>query len=98
MATSTVRYTTGQQQNQQPNQSSGGSQGNFANVELRLTDEQQEYLEKQFQKTKNPHPSELMLTAAETGLLEEEVQAWFKHRMTLWRRDQGLNPISTRLC
>jgi len=97
MATSTVPYTTGQQQNpQQP--ASGGSQGNFANVELRLTDEQQEYLEKQFQKTKNPHPSELMLTAAETGLLEEEVQAWFKHRMTLWRRDQGLNPISTRLC
>lgn len=73
MATSTVRYTTGQQ-NAEQQQGNGGSQGNFANVELRLTAEQQEYLEKQFQKTKNPHPSELMLTAAETGLLEEEVQ------------------------
>lgn len=67
MATSTVPYTTGGgQQQKQP--------GSLANVELRLTEEQQEYLEKQFQKTKNPHPSELMLTAAETGLLEEEVQ------------------------
>lgn len=64
MATSTVSYSSGQQK--QP--------GSMASVELRLTDEQQEYLEKQFQKTKNPHPSELMLTAAETGLLEEEVQ------------------------
>ncbi|ODN00522.1 Homeodomain-only protein [Orchesella cincta] len=90
MATSTVRYTAGQQKDQQ--------QGEFANVELRLTEEQQEYLEKQFQKTKNPHPSELMLTAAETGLLEEEVQAWFKHRMALWRRDQGLNPVGSRIC
>jgi len=94
MATSTVRYTSGQQKDQQQ----GGAQSEFANVELRLTEEQQEYLEKQFQKTKNPHPSELMLTAAETGLLEEEVQAWFKQRMTLWRRDQGLNPVGSRIC
>lgn len=76
MATSTVRYTNGEQQPGQEQQKQSGENGGgkFANVELRLTAEQQEYLEKQFQKTKNPHPSELMLTAAETGLLEEEVQ------------------------
>lgn len=53
----------------QPPQDSGS-----ISIDLRLTDEQEEYLERQFQKSKNPHPSELMLTAAETGLLEEEVQ------------------------
>jgi len=67
-------------------------------LDYRLTEEQQEYLEKQFTKTKNPHPSELMLTAAETGLSEEEVKAWYDKRMAMWRRDQGLNPISTRIC
>jgi len=67
-------------------------------VELRLTEEQEEYLEQQFKKTKNPHPSELILVAAETGLLEEEVEAWFKQRMAMWRRDQGLNPVSSRIC
>lgn len=45
-----------------------------ASPDLHLTEEQEEYLERQFQKSKNPHPSEMMLLAAETGLLEEEVQ------------------------
>ena len=41
---------------------------------VQLTEEQEEYLERQFSKAKNPHPSELMLIAAETGLSEEQVK------------------------
>jgi len=67
-------------------------------VALRLTDEQQEYLERQFGKTKNPHPSEMMLIAAETGLSEDQVKTWYNLRMQSWRSDQGLNPRGGRLC
>lgn len=67
MATGTIRMSTDQTGGQQQSKPT-------INMELRLTEEQEEYLERQFQKTKNPHPSEMMLTAAETGLLEEEVQ------------------------
>jgi len=66
--------------------------------EVRLTGEQADYLERQFGKTKNPHPSELILIAAETGLQDEEVKVWFDHRMAMWRRDQGLSPFRSRLC
>jgi len=89
MATETVRL---QQQRQRGSSSSSGS-----NIESRLTEEQIENLERQFSKTKNPHPSEMMLIAAETGVDEEVVKAWFGHRMAMWRRDQGLNPVSGRL-
>jgi len=85
MATGTVRMA-------------GGQQPILDSMPHRLTEEQQEYLERQFQKTKNPHPSEMMLIAAETGLSEEEVKGWFAHRMAMWRRDQGLNPVSSRIC
>jgi len=66
--------------------------------EIRLTGEQEEYLERQFGKTKNPHPSELILIAAETGLSDEDVKIWFDRRMASWRRDQGLSPFRSRLC
>jgi len=90
MATGTMRMTAPEQQQEKSPVSKL--------IEVRLTEEQEEYLERQFQKSKNPHPSEMMLTAAETGLLEEEVQAWFKHRMTRWRMEQGLSPVSGRVC
>jgi hypothetical protein len=67
MATGAMRMSA----EQKPGQQAGNQ---VMNVELRLTEEQEEYLEQQFKKTKNPHPSELILVAAETGLLEEEVE------------------------
>ncbi|OXA45765.1 homeodomain-only protein [Folsomia candida] len=101
MATGAMRVVPELQQQQKQQQQRREEQegrGGKMNLDLRLTEEQEEYLELQFKKSKNPHPSELMLTAAETGLLEEEVQAWFKQRMAMWRRDQGLNPVSSRIC
>ncbi|CAG7733721.1 unnamed protein product [Allacma fusca] len=65
---------------------------------LQLTEEQEEYLERQFSKTKNPHPSEMMLIAAETGLTEEQVKTWYTLKLENWRRDQGLNPRGGRIC
>ena len=51
-------------------------------VEVRLTGEQEEYLERQFGKTKNPHPSEIILIAAEAGLTDEEVKVKSHHQFT----------------
>jgi len=94
--TGTARLSLSQQLQQQA-QANKAPQGPVL-VELRLTEDQAEYLERQFGKTKNPCSSEMMLIAAECCLTDEEVKVWFHHRMAIWRRDQGLNPISTRLC
>jgi len=66
MATGSVQFS------EQQKSLIGGSRPSF---EVRLTGEQEEYLERQFGKMKNPHPSELILIAAETGLPDEDVKA-----------------------
>ncbi|XP_046993676.1 homeodomain-only protein-like [Schistocerca americana] len=55
-----------------------------------LTPDQASVLEAQFQRLKNPHPTDLILLAAETGLDERQVQAWFNMRLAAWRKEQGL--------
>jgi len=66
--------------------------------DLQLTDEQEEYLQRQFTRAKNPHPSEMMLIAAETGLSEDVVKRWYTLKLENWRKDQGLNPRGGRIC
>ncbi|XP_071440727.1 homeodomain-only protein-like [Hetaerina americana] len=63
-----------------------------------VTDAQREALEYQFARLKNPHSTDVMLLAAETGLHEREVQAWFTRRLAEWRRDQGLAGAGGRIC
>lgn len=76
-----------QQKQQQQRREEQEGRGGKMNLDLRLTEEQEEYLELQFKKSKNPHPSELMLTAAETGLLEEEVQVSGGHTTLFHKRN-----------
>jgi len=58
---------------------------------VRLSPEQQQVLEAQFGRVKNPHSTDLALLAAETGLEEMDVQAWYTHRLSTWRKEQGLS-------
>ncbi|XP_069674153.1 homeodomain-only protein-like [Periplaneta americana] len=58
---------------------------------VRLTAEQEQVLEAQFERLKNPHSTDLVLLAAETGLQEADVQAWYAQRLSAWRKTQGLS-------
>ncbi|XP_065351197.1 homeodomain-only protein-like [Cloeon dipterum] len=64
---------------------------------IQITAEQWDALEAQFAKVKNPHPTDLVLLAAEIGLDESDVQAWYTQRIAAWRRSQGLTPYSGRV-
>ncbi|PSN36329.1 hypothetical protein C0J52_23314 [Blattella germanica] len=58
---------------------------------IRLTLDQEQVLESQFSRVKNPHSTDLLLLAAETGLSESDVQAWYAQRLSTWRKEQGLS-------
>ncbi|XP_063236751.1 homeodomain-only protein-like [Bacillus rossius redtenbacheri] len=58
----------------------------------RISPEQESALEAQFRRVKNPHPTDLELLAAETGLDERDVQVWYAQRLAAWRLEQGLSP------
>ncbi|XP_023714391.1 uncharacterized protein LOC111868189 [Cryptotermes secundus] len=65
-----------------------------SNSEIRvvhLSVEQEQVLEAQFGRVKNPHSTDLVLLAAETGLQETDVQAWYAQRLAAWRKEQGLS-------
>lgn len=89
MATGAVRLQ------QQQQQQTGGLE---SRCDLRLTEEQEEHLERQFAKAKNPSSSEYMLIGAEVGLDEDVVKKWYTLKLENWRRDQGLNPRGGRIC
>lgn len=55
-------------------QVSPASSGSGSYVRIVLTPEQANVLEAQFSRVKNPHHTDLMLLAAETGLDEQDVQ------------------------
>nr|CAD7446537.1 unnamed protein product [Timema bartmani] len=48
---------------------------------IRMSPDQEQTLEAQFSRVKNPHPTDLVLLAAETGLDERDVQNIFEYRM-----------------
>ncbi|KAI1238448.1 Homeodomain-only protein, partial [Lamprotornis superbus] len=55
------------------------------------TEEQLEILEYHFCKVnKHPDSTTLCLIAAETGLSEEQTLKWFKQRLAVWRKSEGL--------
>ncbi|KAF4533171.1 hypothetical protein B566_EDAN001713 [Ephemera danica] len=64
---------------------------------LEFSAPQWDALEAHFARVKNPHPTDLLLLAAEIGRDESEVQAWYSQRLAAWRKEQGLNPVSGRV-
>lgn len=57
----------------------------------RIKPEQILTLEQEFAKAKTLHNTDLELLAAEMGLDEKDVQAWYIDRLAAWRREQGLS-------
>jgi len=55
--------------------------------------DQEAALESHFRRNKNIHKSDVAILSAETGLDEELVQLWFSHRISSWRKEQGLGPL-----
>ncbi|XP_063770668.1 homeodomain-only protein [Pseudophryne corroboree] len=55
-----------------------------------LTQEQINILESSFKKCKTPDWADVMLLSAEAGLTEQEIMKWFRHRLSKWRRSEGL--------
>ncbi|CAH1778974.1 unnamed protein product, partial [Owenia fusiformis] len=58
----------------------------------KMTKAQKSRLEEHFKENRNPTSCELMLIAAEVGIVEENAKIWFEHRLALWRKQQGLSP------
>ncbi|XP_015437950.1 PREDICTED: uncharacterized protein LOC107193082 [Dufourea novaeangliae] len=58
---------------------------------IRLTADQEAVLQEQFNRwPRAPHTADVVLLAAETGLSEEDVEAWYGIRLAQWRKEQGL--------
>ncbi|XP_076235208.1 uncharacterized protein LOC143179756 [Calliopsis andreniformis] len=66
------------------------SRGSDARV-IRLTADQEAVLQEQFNRwPRAPHTADIVLLAAETGLSESDVEAWYAIRLAQWRKEQGL--------
>ncbi|XP_043789098.1 homeodomain-only protein-like [Apis laboriosa] len=66
------------------------SRGSDARV-IRLTTDQEAVLQEQFNRwPRAPHTADIVLLAAETGLSEADVEAWYSIRLAQWRKEQGL--------
>ncbi|CAL7938184.1 unnamed protein product [Xylocopa violacea] len=66
------------------------SRGSDARV-IRLTTDQEAVLQEQFNRwPRAPHTADVVLLAAETGLTEADVEAWYAIRLAQWRKEQGL--------
>ncbi|XP_003401118.1 uncharacterized protein LOC117230621 [Bombus vosnesenskii] len=58
---------------------------------IRLTADQEAVLQEQFNRwPRAPHAADIVLLAAETGLSESDVEAWYAIRLAQWRKEQGL--------
>ncbi|KOX72384.1 Homeodomain-only protein [Melipona quadrifasciata] len=58
---------------------------------IRLTTDQEAVLQEQFNRwPRAPHTADVVLLAAETGLSESDVEAWYAIRLAQWRKEQGL--------
>ncbi|XP_043248007.1 homeodomain-only protein-like [Colletes gigas] len=58
---------------------------------IRLTEDQEAVLQEQFNRwPRAPHAADVVLLAAETGLSEADVEAWYRIRLAQWRKEQGL--------
>ncbi|XP_033324722.1 homeodomain-only protein isoform X1 [Megalopta genalis] len=58
---------------------------------IRLTVDQEAVLQEQFNRwPRAPHTADVVLLAAETGLSEADVEAWYAIRLAQWRKEQGL--------
>lgn len=58
---------------------------------IRLTADQEAVLQEQFNRwPRAPHTADIVLLAAETGLSEADVEAWYAIRLAQWRKEQGL--------
>lgn len=67
-----------------------GSRGSEPRV-IRLTVDQEAVLQEQFNRwPRAPHTADIVLLAAETGLSEADVEAWYAIRLAQWRKEQGL--------
>lgn len=66
------------------------SRGSDARV-IRLTADQEAVLQEHFHRwPRAPHTADVVLLAAETGLSEADVEAWYGIRLAQWRKEQGL--------
>lgn len=66
------------------------NRGSDARV-IRLTTDQEAVLQEQFNRwPRAPHTADIVLLAAETGLSEADVEAWYSIRLAQWRKEQGL--------
>nr|CAD7586449.1 unnamed protein product [Timema genevievae] len=68
---------------------------------IRMSPDQEQTLEAQFSRVKNPHPTDLVLLAAETGLDERDVQVIVKSRVSInnihqTRQLQFIQGLNTR--
>ncbi|CAK9807588.1 Homeodomain-only protein [Anthophora quadrimaculata] len=58
---------------------------------IRLTADQEAVLQEHFHRwPRAPHMADIVLLAAETGLSEADVEAWYDIRLAQWRKEQGL--------
>ncbi|KAK7591265.1 hypothetical protein V9T40_002878 [Parthenolecanium corni] len=72
----------------QSNRSVNDKNSSYVN---RIRPEQISTLEQEFAKARTLHNTDLELLAAEMGLDERDVQAWYADRLAAWRREQGLS-------
>ncbi|XP_064620222.1 homeodomain-only protein-like [Lineus longissimus] len=56
----------------------------------KIEEDQCRKLEEYFRSNRNATSIDLMILAEEVGLPEEVVTIWFRHRLAVWRRLQGL--------
>ncbi|KAI0228233.1 Homeodomain-only protein [Lamellibrachia satsuma] len=56
----------------------------------RVKRDQHRKLEERFRECRNPTGVDIALIAAEVGLTEQQTTVWFRHRLAMWRKQQGL--------
>ncbi|VDI47734.1 Hypothetical predicted protein [Mytilus galloprovincialis] len=60
------------------------------NLLPRIRAEQENVLEGNFQRNRNPNDLDLTIISAEANLSEDDVKKWYQHRLACWRQQQGL--------
>ncbi|XP_074640932.1 homeodomain-only protein-like [Tubulanus polymorphus] len=56
----------------------------------KMNDVQNKLLEKYFQSNRNATEIDLIILSAEVDLSQQDVLVWYKNRLALWRKQQGL--------
>lgn len=61
-----------------------------SNLLPRIRAEQEQILEDNFHRNRNPNEFDITIISAEAGLSEDDVRKWYQHRLACWRQQQGL--------